>query len=109
MYAIRSYYDVFSRPPVWTDDVVGFALVAIVLLAAAQSLRRGEHIGVDVLVGRLGPRGARWAQAWSAFSVAAPSRSTVKLRSTSGGRSRCCSGEPPMATSSSTVPSYNFV
>lgn len=64
---------VFNRPPVWTDDVVGFALVGIVMLAAAQSLRRGEHIGVDILVGRLGPRGAAWAQAWSSLSVAAVS------------------------------------
>ena len=64
---------VFNRPPVWTDDVVGFTLVGIVMLAAAQSLRRGEHIGVDILVGRLGPRGAAWAQAWSSISVAAVS------------------------------------
>jgi TRAP-type C4-dicarboxylate transport system permease small subunit len=64
---------VFNRPPVWTDDVVGFLLVGIVMLAAAQSLRRGEHIGVDILVGRLGPRGALWAQAWSSLSVAAVS------------------------------------
>ena len=64
---------VLGRPPVWTDDVVGFLLVGIVLLAAAQTLRRGEHIGVDILVGKLGPRGAAWAQAWSSLSVAAVS------------------------------------
>ncbi|HEX5093179.1 MAG TPA: TRAP transporter small permease [Burkholderiales bacterium] len=62
-----------NRPPVWTDDVVGFLLVVIVMLGAAQSLRRGEHIGVDILVGRLGPRGALWAQAWSSLAVAAVS------------------------------------
>jgi TRAP-type C4-dicarboxylate transport system permease small subunit len=62
-----------NRPPVWTDDVVGFLLVGIVMLAAAQSLRRGEHIGVDILVGKLGPRGAAWARAWSALAVAAVS------------------------------------
>jgi len=64
---------VLNRPPVWSDDVVGFLLVVIVMLAAAQSLRRGEHIGVDILVARLGPRGAAWAQAWSSLSVAAVS------------------------------------
>lgn len=64
---------ILNKPPVWTDDLVGFMLVGIVMLAAAQSLRRGEHIGVDVLVGRLGPRGARWAQAWSSLTVAAVS------------------------------------
>jgi len=60
---------VFNRPPVWTDEVVGFMLVGIVMLAAAQSLRRGEHIGVDILVARLGPRGRFWAQLWSSLSV----------------------------------------
>ena len=59
----------FNRPPVWVDEVVGFVLVGIVMLAAAQSLRRGEHIGVDILVTRLGARGRLWAQAWSSLSV----------------------------------------
>jgi TRAP-type C4-dicarboxylate transport system permease small subunit len=60
---------VFNRPPVWADEVVGFMLVGIVMLAAAQSLRRGEHIGVDILVARLGARGRFWAQLWSSLSV----------------------------------------
>jgi TRAP-type C4-dicarboxylate transport system permease small subunit len=59
---------VFNRPPVWTDDAVGFLLVAIVMLAAAQVLRRTEHIGVDVLTERLRGRAARWAQAWAALA-----------------------------------------
>jgi len=54
----------FNAAPGWVDDFVGFSLVAIVLLAAAQTLRKGEHIGVDLLVERLGPAGRRWAQAW---------------------------------------------
>jgi len=61
----------FNRPPVWVDDAVGFLLVAIVMLAAAQVLRRGEHIGVDLLVSRLGPRARRWAEAWSALATLA--------------------------------------
>jgi len=59
----------FNRPPVWTDEVVGFILVGIVMLAAAQSLRHGEHIGVDILVARLGARGRFWAQLWSSSAV----------------------------------------
>ena len=62
---------VFNAPPVWVDEVVGFALVAIVMLAAAQTLRRGEHIGVDLLVDRLPPRARRWAQAWAALAALA--------------------------------------
>jgi TRAP-type C4-dicarboxylate transport system permease small subunit len=62
---------VLNRPPVWTDDAVGFLLVAIVMLAAAQVLRRAEHIGVDVLTERLRGRAARWAQGWAALAVGA--------------------------------------
>jgi TRAP-type C4-dicarboxylate transport system permease small subunit len=60
---------VFNRAPVWVDDVVGFALVGIVMLAAAQVFRRGEHIGVDLLTSKLGPRAKRWAEGWSALAV----------------------------------------
>ena len=59
----------FNRPPVWVDDVVGFLLVGTVMLAAAHTLRKGEHIGVDILTERLGPRGRRWAEAWGMAGV----------------------------------------
>lgn len=61
---------VFDAAPVWVDEVVGFLLVAIVMLAAAQTFRRGEHIGVDLLVGRLPPKGKRWALGWAAAVTA---------------------------------------
>jgi TRAP-type C4-dicarboxylate transport system permease small subunit len=41
------------------------------MLAAAQVFRRGEHIGVDLLTSRLGPRAKRWAEGWSALAVLA--------------------------------------
>ena len=63
----------FNRPPVWVDDAVGFMLVGIVMLAAAQSLRRGDHIAVDLITAKLGPRGRALAQAWSAIAVLAVS------------------------------------
>lgn len=59
----------FNAAPVWVDEVVGFLLVAIVMLAAARTLRRGEHIGVDLLVERLSPPARRWAQAWGALAA----------------------------------------
>jgi TRAP-type C4-dicarboxylate transport system permease small subunit len=61
----------FNAAPVWVDEVVGFLLVGIVMLAAAQTFRRGEHIGVDLLVDRLGTTGRRWAQAWAALATLA--------------------------------------
>lgn len=60
---------VFNAAPVWVDEVVGFLLVAIVMLAAARTLRRGEHIGVDLLVERLSLRARRWSQVWGALAV----------------------------------------
>lgn len=59
----------FNSPPVWVDDLVGFILVGIVMLAAAATLRRGEHISVDILTDRLSPSGKRWAQGWAMASV----------------------------------------
>jgi len=53
----------FNRAPVWVDDLVGLMLVAIVMLAAAQVLRRGEHIAVDIFTEKLSGRAARAAQA----------------------------------------------
>lgn len=64
---------VFNRPPAWVDDVVGFLLVGIVMLSAAQALRNGEHIGVDVLTSKLGPRARRFAEGFSLLAVLAVS------------------------------------
>jgi TRAP-type C4-dicarboxylate transport system permease small subunit len=61
----------FNRPPAWVDDTVGFLLVGIVMLAAAQVLRSGEHIGVDVLTSKLAPRARLWARAWSTLAALA--------------------------------------
>ena len=61
----------FNAAPVWVDEVVGFGLVAIVMMAAAQSLRRGEHIGVDLLVERVPAGARRWLRAWAAMAAGA--------------------------------------
>lgn len=60
---------VFNAAPVWVDEMVGFLLVAIVMLAAARTLRQGEHIGVDLLVDRLSVPARRWSQVWAALAV----------------------------------------
>jgi len=61
----------FNDAPVWVDDLVGIALVAIVMLAATQSLRHSEHIGVDILVSRLAPPARRLARVWAALATIA--------------------------------------
>lgn len=62
---------VLGQPMPWIDKVAGWLVVALVLLAAPEAQRRFEHIGVDVAVGRLGPRMARAAHVVGAGSVAA--------------------------------------
>ncbi len=48
-----------NQPIPWVDELVGYLLVGLVMLAAADALRRGEHISVDLVTDRLGPRGRR--------------------------------------------------
>jgi len=61
---------VLGRPVTWTDELSGFLVVAIVMLGAAEVLRREEHVSVDILSARA--TGAkRWLLAfWSNLSVA---------------------------------------
>jgi C4-dicarboxylate transporter, DctQ subunit len=54
---VRRY--VFGAPVAWTDELVGYLLVASVMLAAADALFGGEHIAVDIVTERLSPRGKR--------------------------------------------------
>ena len=75
-YAVVARY-VFAAAPTWVDDAVGFVLVGVVMCAAASTLREGEHIAVDILTSRLGPRARRWAEAWSMLAVAAISAMLV--------------------------------
>ena len=60
---------VFNVPQTWVDDLVGFLLVAIVLLGAGDVMRRGEHIGVDLFTSRLGAKGQRVAAIWALLAV----------------------------------------
>ncbi len=63
-YSVLMRYFV-NRPIPWVDELVGYLLVGLVMLAAADALRRGEHIAVDLLTGRLRPRGKRIAIVFS--------------------------------------------
>lgn len=49
----------FNDPVPWVDEAVGYVLVASVMFAIAEALRKGEHIAVDILTERLGPRAKR--------------------------------------------------
>lgn len=65
---IRRY--VFGQPVTWTDELSGFLVVAIVMLGAAEVLRRDEHVSVDI-VSENATGTKRWLLAmWSNLSVA---------------------------------------
>jgi TRAP-type C4-dicarboxylate transport system permease small subunit len=57
-YAVGMRY-LLGQPQPWTDKVAGWLVVALVMLAAPETQRRFEHIGVDIAIGRVGPRVAR--------------------------------------------------
>lgn len=48
IYAIVMRY-LLGSPSLWTDEVTGWALVALVMLGTAEAYRRGDHIAVDLL------------------------------------------------------------
>ena len=66
---VRRY--LLDRPLQWNDEMIGYLLVAAVMLGAAEALRRGDHIAIDLLPARVGPRAKRGLQALSALSVIA--------------------------------------
>lgn len=63
----------FVAPQVWTDETATFLLVLMVMLGLAEVLRRDEHIAVDLVTSRLGPRGRRLVGIWSMLAVLAVS------------------------------------
>ncbi len=61
---------VLGRPLTWSDELSGFLVVAIVMLGAAEVLRRGDHVSVDILTERATGNKRRLLEIWSALSVA---------------------------------------
>ncbi|HSB61177.1 MAG TPA: TRAP transporter small permease subunit, partial [Vicinamibacteria bacterium] len=54
-------WPVLVEPSRWTEELAGFQLAWLALLGAAYALRRGEHLGLDVLHQRLSPAARRRA------------------------------------------------
>lgn len=59
----------FSAPLRGTEEATGFLVVVMVMFGAAEAYRRGDHIRIDILTERLGPRGARWIDLLSHVAV----------------------------------------
>lgn len=67
-YAVFNRY-ILGTPITWTDEFSGYLVVALVMLGAADTLRRGDHIAVDLLTARLETRGRRRATIWGYLMV----------------------------------------
>lgn len=67
-------YGVFMRyfinqPVIWVDETAGWLVVAIVMLAAPEGQRLGEHIGVDAITEKLKGNALRFALVGGALTV----------------------------------------
>lgn len=60
-----------GKPQPWIDHVAAWAVVAVVMLAAAEAQRREEHIGVEALRNRLRGPALRAVRLLSVASVLA--------------------------------------
>ena len=67
-YAVVNRY-ILGTPITWTDEFSGYLVVALVMLGAADTLRRGDHIAVDLITARLSPRARRLAAIWGHVMV----------------------------------------
>jgi C4-dicarboxylate transporter DctQ subunit len=60
-----------NQPQTWLDELVGYLLVATVMLGAADALRHKEHIAIDIVTGRLSQRARFWVGVLALLAVAA--------------------------------------
>ncbi len=58
-----------DRPLVWADEVAGLLFLWLVTLGAVIALRRGEHMRMTVVVGRMGPRAQGFLARCSALLI----------------------------------------
>lgn len=58
-----------GHPLEGVDEACGYLVVAMVMAGAAEALRTGHHIRIDLIMGLVGPRGRRWLDAWANLAV----------------------------------------
>lgn len=71
-YSVTQRY-VFDNPQVWNDELLGYLMVAMVMFGLGETVRRGDHINVDLITARFGRRGQRLARIWGLASMIAVS------------------------------------
>lgn len=58
-----------NKPLVWGDQLLGYLLVAFVMLGLTEAYRNGTHISIDMVVDKLQGRLNRLRWIWSDFCV----------------------------------------
>lgn len=59
---VRRY--LLNTPVTWVDELSGFLVVGMVMLGAAEALRRGDHINVDLITARISGAPRRALDIW---------------------------------------------
>lgn len=62
---------VLSDPLLWTDDMTGWTLVALIMLGVSEAYRRGDHIAMDLLTERMVGKTKKLQMIWAHLSVLA--------------------------------------
>jgi tripartite ATP-independent transporter DctM subunit len=62
---------VFDAPLVWSDELAGILFIWLSMFGAMIALRRGEHMRMTGLVGRVGPRARLWLEALAQIAALA--------------------------------------
>ena len=68
LYAVVMRY-VFNRPPMWSDELLGYLLVALIMAGMTEAYRRNDHIAIDLVTSRLRGRAARLKEIWGDLCV----------------------------------------
>ena len=60
---------VLNQPQTWADELSGYVMVLMVMLGVAEAFRRNDHIGIDLVTQKLGPRAKYFTDLWSTIGV----------------------------------------
>ena len=69
-YAVLQRY-VLDKPLLWSDQFIGYLLVATIMLGAAEALRRGDHISIELLAERVDGKRRLFIRLLNNFAVIA--------------------------------------
>lgn len=70
IYAVVMRY-VVDQPVVWSNQLIGYLIVALVMFGGAEGYRRQNHIAVDLVTERLAGRARLAVNIWSDLCVLA--------------------------------------